>query len=198
MDYALRIYNAAGELVKQLPAPVSSSQAAPSRVVPDAASFVPGAGGVVHFDLGVGSSTMWDGRNEHGELVASGQYTVQLVQRNDGASLSLAYSSVTVLDIPGKGGILEGLAAVPNPAPAGSGDVVVFLFKGAPGTAVRASIYNVAGERVATLDNGGWANSLSLRVTDLKLAPGIYAAVFEAGLPGASAETKILKFCLTR
>jgi flagellar hook assembly protein FlgD len=196
--YALRIYNTAGELVKELPAPVSSSQTAPSRVVPDASSFVPSAGGVIHFDLGTGSSTQWDGRNEQRELVASGQYTAQLVERNDGASLSLAYGSVTVLDIPGKGGILDKMAAVPNPAFAGRDNAVEFLFQGAPGAVVTARIYNVSGELVATLDNGGWANRLNLRFADRKLAPGIYVAVFEAGLPGAGAEKRIVKFCLAR
>jgi hypothetical protein len=73
---------------------------------------------------------------------------------------------------------------------------VEFFFQGVPGAVVTARIYNVSGELVATLDNAGVANSLVLRVADRKLAPGIYVAVFEAGLPGAAAERKIVKFCL--
>jgi hypothetical protein len=193
--YALKIYNAAGELVKVLPAPVSSSQAAPSRVAPDASSFVPGNGGVVHFDLGTGSSTQWDGRNEQGALVASGHYTAQLVERNDGASLSLAYGSVTVLAIPGHGGILENLAMVPDRA-VGQAGSVDFLFAGTPGAVVTARIYSVSGELVATLGNCGYTGKLVLRSADMNLAPGIYAAVIEAGVPGSRTERKIVKFCL--
>jgi hypothetical protein len=131
-------------------------------------------------------------------LVASGQYTAQLVERNDGASLSLAYSSVTVLDAARRGGILDNLAALPDPPLAGLGVVVEFRFKGAPSVLVRAHIYNVAGELVAALDNGGWSNSLSLRATDMKLASGIYIAVFETGPAAEGAEKKIVKFCVAR
>ena len=96
-QFSLKVYNSAGELVRTLVIATFNSGLAPDKLTvgQSAVAFGPNGGQFV-FNVGPGNAT-WDGKNDLGQLVAQGDYTVQLVSQTMGGPYTINQVGVTVL-----------------------------------------------------------------------------------------------------
>jgi flagellar hook assembly protein FlgD len=205
---SIAIYNSAGELVTRLDD--SSVLSTPTAqvtgigfangqstfVLPNASS---GAGGVIlalKEANGTVVSLPWNGRNSQGQEVASGSYTVQLVNQGMASSVILDSKVFTVLDAPGSG--TPKVFTGPNPL--GPADkVLTFAYTLPSGEAASVKLYDAAGELVAggvSAVSSGAPGKLSLKVGNW--AAGIYLAVFEVWDSGSLKSRHLIKVAMSR
>jgi flagellar hook assembly protein FlgD len=154
-EVKVEVYNSAGELVKHFDQPVSGAGNS-TGISLDKTHL--GEGQSLNINYGLGSIP-WDGANDSGQMVQSGEYLVKVTRSMGMGQTDVFSQSVTVLE--GAGNPLSSAQVLPNPS-LGSGPVTIVLAAG-PSTSlkVRAEIYDLAGEKVASLDNGGQASSIS-------------------------------------
>jgi hypothetical protein len=199
--YCLRVFNSAGELVRTLPVPVLGSQNAPSQISTDSKSFVPsgtGASGTsVKFDVGTGV-VAWDGRNDAGQIVSSGNYVVQLAAVNAGTAVPLESVSVSVLDAASAKAVLGSSVIYPNPLLVEQGNRLEIQFATIHGTRVVGKIYNLAGELVVTLTNDQDEGKLIWNIRNHSLASGIYMVALWAQTPWGETERRTMKLVIFR
>jgi flagellar hook assembly protein FlgD len=166
LDVHVEIYDSAGELVRHFTDVAAS--AGSSGVSLSSSDLVPGGSLQIHYGSGSGDLVTWDGSGDNGRQVQSGTYLVKVTRHTGKGQVEVFTSSVTVLQTGADGSLNQ--VIIPNPFPAGG---TLILPLGALSTSrVRADIYDLAGEKVASLDNGGSAGAL---VWDTgRHAPGIY------------------------
>jgi hypothetical protein len=194
----LRIFNSAGEQVRLLAAYAHGGQQ-PSRLIPDSSSIAFGPDGgplnKLSFDLG-GLSVEWDGLNDLGQRVNSGQYTVQLQSGSMGGAPIIASASITVLNADGS--VLGGAVVGPNPLGAGQ-SVVHVRMPGAPtGTLVTGRLYNVAGELIMSAANDMQPDRMSFDLGGRSISSGIYLVAVTAKAPWGQVERKTFKLVVVR
>jgi hypothetical protein len=127
----------------------------------------------------------WDGKNDRGLEVDSGVYSVRVTSEREGGGKVVFARQVQLL----KGQVrrsLEGAHASPNPWASGKGALQIHF---EPQDAwLSASLYSLAGERVAQAGGHGASGSLTLSAPGL--AGGIYLLRLQRG-PGGIANTFI-------
>jgi len=167
---ALEIYNTAGELVRRHGLPSGSQNGTLSKLSAD--SFAAGAEllGIYITQSGVSTSWPWDGRNDQGQMVNSGVYSIQLVQTVGGSRQTVQFKSVTVIRAPDlslPGGVFK---PVPNPVTVDK--PIAIYFDPCPGMQVTLKLYTLAGELVAQTGADGSTGLLVLAASHL--AAGSY------------------------
>ena len=204
----MMIFNSAGELVKSRPLArfgnyLTVNMALGQKVfspVYDAAAatgVVPGTELVIHYERqdGLNYTDTWDGLSDQGIPVESGIYTVQLVYRGSLTDTTIQSYSVQVLSN-GSSPVVKG--ALIGPSPAGMMAIppspTVTLFYPADNRYMgTVTVYSLAGELVAeALGTNGKAV-----IPVAHLASGIYVAVFEKRLYGATLSREVIKFAVT-
>jgi flagellar hook assembly protein FlgD len=167
---ALDVFNSAGERVRHQVLPSASQGATLTKLGSD--SFAAGSQVLQIYvtQNGVATAYPWDGRNDDGEVVNSGTYSILLVQSAVAGS-SVQTMTVAVIKTPGgePGGTFK---AGPNPAAAGV--PLRFGFDPCPGLQVCIDLFNVAGEHVARVSGDGGGGVLTLGAQGL--ASGAYVA----------------------
>ena len=207
---SLAIYNSAGELVRNLPLTTLPSDLIDFTLVDteaiatgDTANGSSGQNGLKMNLRDANGNThpwAWDGRNDKGQPVASGTYTVQLVHTELGAPTTVKSISVTVLQAPNESlqASLGGALVVPAPwRPGGmSGDFALIVYKPLPGKEGVAKCYNLAGELVALgLDAN---NQGQVQIPVSKLASGVYVVDFEITENKAILGRRVLKVVVVK
>jgi hypothetical protein len=195
----VRIFNSAGEQVRLLAAYAYGDQQQPTRLVPDSSSIAFGPDGgplnKLTFDLG-GLSVEWDGLNDLGQRVNSGQYTVQLQSGSMGDAPVIATTSITVLNADGS--VLTGALVGPNPLGSDQ-NVVQVRMPGAPvGTLVTGRLYNVAGELIMSAANDMQPDRMSFDLGGRNIAGGIYLVAVTAKAPWGQVERRTFKLVVVR
>ena len=187
---SLDIYNSAGELVRHYNVPVG--QASFLHMDP---SFVPQPGSALKIDWGsaVGSGISWDGLDSRGQRVSSGTYLVKLTQTTAGAFSTLYSGTVIVLEAPSEP--LQGLLAAPNPIRPGTGMISVRAPALGSGDALKAGLYNLAGELI--LQGAGLGPQLDMPLPP-SLASGVYLLIVEAHTEQGVAGRRTLKVAVAR
>src|SRR5262249_7693412 len=118
--------------------------------------------------FGPGGSVVWDGTNQSGEAVQSGQYVVKVSRSGLGGSDTFS-QSVTVLESPK--GLLNAAVLRPNPLVALASTVGLMVSTRA-GETLEATVFDLVGARVGEFTPGGSAGTLVWHVGGK--APGIY------------------------
>ena len=200
----VQIFNSAGELVRHMLNRAVPSQESeltisgsafvppPQALNPDLRS--PGKGVLIDFDgTGPGGLT-WDGRNDHGEVVASGSYLVQASLQIPGRKALVFSRDVSVLDASPQA-LLDGALLLPNPLRVRGGQLEIRGAAG-PGASqeLTARLYSLDGQFV-TLAQAAPAGQLALRLPR-ELAAGIYLVELSAVDLGGSRHRKLLKMAL--
>ena len=198
----LNIYNSAGEIIRQIKQKkdalgdtVSLSSLGDRLIFTKA-----GENAVIKYGSNIGDYILWDGKNQAGEIVASGIYEVQVVLKNaKSGAISEASKTVTVLR---EGKVyIKDLKAQPNPYTKGNFGIIIFTWQleGPETGEVRIRIYNVAGELVRQLTGD---LGVGMIVWDLKTenrhyaSRGIYIAVMDAKNSEGYKDSKIIKFAI--
>ena len=175
------IYNESGEVVKHLYAYVDDPGKSAvmgvqlsTTVIKPSNNPVGGTPNQLGVILSNGTTILWDGRSDSGTFVQSGQYYVEVhsVDGNGGTTTVTEQISVQAADSPNI------VMAQPNILDATKGITGTTFTAATSGLTLRAYIYTVAGERVATLD--GQAGQSNVYWNASGLASGIYIAVVTA------------------
>ena len=176
----VRIYNEAGELVweKSVTSGVVPEMGQVSlsgdRVSPGTST--PGDDGELRIDLGGVEEVVRDGRDLEGNIVANGEYIVE-VRVQTGEDDIVVTRTVTVLH--GEIGLLTGVVVAPNPAIAVTS--VKITAEGEGITAIRINIYNISGELVRILAAEGDSVRWYLdSAAGEAISDGVYVALVQA------------------
>jgi flagellar hook assembly protein FlgD len=190
LDVKVEIYNSAGELVKHFEAPASTAGASGVSLNQTTVS----SGSTLSINYG-GGSLPWDTTNDSGSAVASGQYLVKVTRVTGKGEVQVFTQSVTVLN--GPTSLLDGAACLPNPAAASDAFLTILLPSGTLSTTeVHAVVFNLAGEKVASLSNQGKA---SIRWDfGPSLSPGVYVIHLSARDAKGNRAVRTLKAAILR
>jgi hypothetical protein len=175
----VRVYDASGKLVRSL-VQASAGPAGDLQV----SSLVFNADGTALLYISAQGLTLaWDGRDDSGEAVVSGDYTVQITVQLPGGGI---YQSQKVVAVSAqRGTALANAHLWPNPA----SDQVTLSCMAPLGTGLRIRLYNLAGEQIFENSTvlGSVPPSLRLRSSSgQSLASGIYIVAIEARTPGSA------------
>jgi flagellar hook assembly protein FlgD len=180
----VEIYNEAGEVIRHLDSVTADAVTLSTGVNISAGTIVPsfqgGMNSAVTITLTGGTTLVWDGRNDAGQFVSSGQYFVE-VTSNDGQGRD---STITKeINVTSRSTNLTGtpVTVYPNPDSVRvNGSVIYFVANGSTGLTLKVKIYTLAGERVLTdipvLPGAGFAK---WDFTNQAMASGLYLADIE-------------------
>ena len=174
----LLVYNSAGEVVRHLTVTGSSggsvtgAQLSSSVLNPgtDPSTGAPQAVAVVFSD---GSSAVWDGRSDSGTYVGDGPYTLEINSTDSQGAQTHIHLSVSVLaDGPAltQARIPPNVLTIANP---------IAWVEGPPGTTIRVTVYDLAGEKVSSVQ--GAAGAGNAQWDSSGLSSGLYLALVETG-----------------
>jgi len=196
-QYALRIYNSAGEMVRQILVTRPAGSTVPWQVAPEPSSaLVTGTGATLSFNLGP-TSVAWNGTAQDGSQLTSGVYTVELVLLTGASDQVLKSTSVTLLR--GKpSAVLGKVYAYPNPAGSGSSGLLTVAMENPYGVEAAGRLYGLSGELVASMDNGANKQALVLDLGRHPLSGGIYIMVVTAKAPWGTVERRSIKVAVLR
>ncbi|HVZ81492.1 MAG TPA: hypothetical protein VHE12_11955, partial [bacterium] len=177
------IYNESGEVIRHLDQSVDDAVTLSTGVSVSSNSFSPSYQGGVNATLTVtlanGTTMVWDGRNDAGRIVSSGQYFI-VVRSNDGQGGDSTVSKEITLFHHGTDLAPGGVAVYPNPNHlATDGWVLKFDATATPGLTLSVRLYTLAGERVDSAQGAAGTSYLAWDLSGKPLASGMYLAHVE-------------------
>jgi hypothetical protein len=159
-------------------------------------SYQGGINSSMTVSLSNGTSLVWDGRNDAGQIVASGQYFVE-VHTNDGQGGETTFvKEVTVFH---HGANLDpgGVAVYPNPNHLSSdGWVLQFDAMVTPNLTLTVRLYTIAGELVNSAQSATGASYLKWDLSTAALASGMYMAEIDMTDPVGATQRTVKKIVL--
>jgi hypothetical protein len=175
--YAIAVYNSSGERVKTL-LPLGSQKAV-SNFSLSTDVFSPDSGmPCLQVVSGATLLACWDGSNEAGSPMESGNYVVVV---SDSSGRMLVEKQVAVIRAPSAGEFK--LLAAPNPLRGGE-QLRLRVEGSGQGSSVEIELFSLAGERVWNSSLAGENGSIRISAPLAGLAPGTY--VFSAARRGPS------------
>jgi len=196
----ITIYNSAGEAVRHLTAEtsgprdlVTSVTLSTTTIQPSYGPPKPGSVPEVGIVLSDGTTKTWDGRNDDGAIVTTGQYFVEVKCEDGKGGETVVTREISVMaDSTDSGEVVAG----PNPVLEGEAGTK-FMVRGGSSNTLRASIYNVAGELVRKVEGASGAGEVWWGTEGV--ASGLYIAVVEVIRPGRGViDRKIKKVMVMR
>jgi hypothetical protein len=194
----LLVYNAAGEVVKHLFAVSDdtgqtggdSLQLSSNILQPGTSG--PGVPNTLTLRIGNGTTLVWNGTNDSGDFVASGQYFLEIHTTGGNGGETTVVKQVTVNDRDAGDG-LGAVTARPNVLKISSGSAMVtFHCDSSQSLTLFVSIYTVSGELVEKTSGSTGTNQAFWNAADF--ASGTYLGVVEVeGTNGNGSERRILK-----
>jgi flagellar hook assembly protein FlgD len=143
--------------------------------------------------LGGAGEVTWDGRDSSGNVVANGEYLVEVRVAVDGDE-TLITRTVTVLH--GELALIGEVVVSPNPVLGGES---VMISVGGPEVAeIRVGIYNISGELVRKLSSAGKSVSWDLQAGGQQAAAGVYVGVVSAIDSGGAVDQKLVRIVVLR
>jgi hypothetical protein len=196
----LKIFNSAGEIVRVIrenKAVSTDLSLADDEIlgIPDDGSTVP-----VKYNA-AGDSIPWDGKNDQGKVVSSGNYELQVTVKT--LQGTVVNASKTVIVLRQDKTYLDKLSVYPNPyeaSTAAPGVTFAWTFKttGETGTAV-IRVYNVAGELVKMIkaDLAAMSATWDLRTEDNEhISRGFYVVILTAKNAAGYGDNKSTKMAV--
>jgi len=172
----VNVYNEAGEVVSHLYATVATanSQALSAQISGDTLSLGGGGGtaSVITLTLTNGVSLSWDGHSDNGNWVSDGRYFIEVYTVNGAQSQAQAFP----VNVRGGGGA-GGFFAEPNRLDSNQ-TVTEFRATSTTPLTVEARVYDIAGERLTTVQGAAGSNAASWNSAGF--ASGLYLAELEA------------------
>lgn len=192
---SITVYNSSGETIKKIftnQQPVNGSL----KLSIDDVLPITDSGSKISFKYGEGltDTVVWDGLNEFGKAVTSGNYEIKVTYVSPEGASSFAAKSVVIIN--GSKADPGTVKAFPNPAITGKGRSIKFTWERPGQGNVIIRVYDVAGQKVKELSGDFAAGTIAWNF-ERELPPGMYVAVVEASsTEGYTGRSKV-KFCLT-
>jgi flagellar hook assembly protein FlgD len=177
------IYNSAGELIKNLDSFTGDAVTLASAVNLSSSTVAPsyqgGVNSAVTVTLTDGTTLVWNGRDDSGQIVTSGQYFL-VVTSNDGQGgdstvtkdIHVFHNGLSLLGSP--------VIVYPNPdSMRVNGSQVNFLVNSPNPMTLKINIYTIAGEKVDHIDGQPGENPVVWDFSGRGLASGVYLADIE-------------------
>ena len=176
------VYNSVGEVVRHLYsytddpglATVNGVQLSTDVIKP---SYAPAAGvpSELTISLGNGTTLVWDGRNDTGSFVQTGEYFLEIHSTDGTGGNATVTKEVSVQE--GNTG-LKDVVLEPNLVDLSKGSgAVTFMGPQGVNLTLRASVYTLAGELVTVVDGTPGTGTIGWSASGL--ASGLYLAVVE-------------------
>jgi flagellar hook assembly protein FlgD len=202
---SLKIYNEAGEAVKTLYLYTSNPVAGTANQLQLSASSIEPTSGPVtgsipaQLTIGInnGTTIVWDGTQDNGGVVPSGQYFIEASEQNGTGGETIMTAHVMVVSDTANAG-MGNILAEPNLLNGVTGYQVTFS-SAVPGLTLDYRVYDAAGELVIGKMPGDGAGSSSAHWDATGKASGLYFAVVDAiNAQGGQIGYKILKIVVVR
>jgi len=200
---SILIYNEVGEVVRHLysyvddpgQGTIDGVQLSTSVFRP---SYAPSAGAPSQLNITMsnGTTVVWDGRNDGGTIVQSGQYFVEIHSYDGQGGETQLTQRVSVQggDRTNGAGTVTARPNLINPVQAGP---ITFVSDALVSMTLRVSLYTMAGELVRIIDGPSGQNTASW--DGLYVASGTYLAVVESrDVQGGLANKQVLKIQIIR
>jgi hypothetical protein len=189
-EVKVEVYNSAGELVKHFDQSVSGTGSS-TGISLDKTHLTEGQNLNINYGLG---SIPWNGTNDAGQMVQSGEYLVKVTRSTGMGQTEVFSQSVTVVN--GVSNSLSTALVGPNPAQASDGKVSIYLDPSTPNTTqVRGIVYSLTGELVAQISNQGHPSRLEWMLSGRE-ASGIYFVRLQAREASGTKTSRTLKVFL--
>lgn len=194
----LAIYSSSGEKVREIPLPANLAL---NRISLDSPVLAvggddPAALGKMKLELRSASGSYlsgWDGKNDAGQFVSSGMYSIVLLSRQGSAETRIESKTVQILQVP-SADLASRAHAWLNPLPA-SEKAITISYPALAGEAC-ARLYNLAGEMVAAGNDPRGAGLLVIPFS--QLSGGVYFVNFEMKSGPRVVGRRIIKISLVR
>jgi flagellar hook assembly protein FlgD len=198
----VNIYNQAGEVVRHLAATVDDAVTLTNNLTVSSGTVAPsyqgGPNSTVFITLGDGTQLTWDGRNDNGQIVSSGQYFVE-IRTNDGmGGDSQVTKQITVIHQD----LTLGSALVtvyPNPLSVRvDGNKVNFVPNAPVPVTLAVRVYTMAGELVQEVRGNLGDTLVTWDFSNNPLASGLYLLVIESRDAQGGLQRQITKLAIFR
>jgi len=198
----VNIYNGAGEIIRHLSQTMADAIDLSVKPSLSSETFSPsyqgGANSSVLLTLPDGTSAVWDGRNDAGQIVGNGEYFVEM-RGNDGQGLDTTWTSPVKIFNRSLEMANGPILVFPNPDnTVANGTVVTFQAAGYPAVTLKVSVYDLAGELIQTLRSAPGAGTLTWDFSGLNLASGLYPTLIEATDSLGGVKRQITKLAILR
>jgi len=161
-EVAITVYDGSGEAVRHLYALVEDPSSLVTNVFvseemisPNYWGTQPGVVSETAVVLSTGVQVVWDGRSDSGAIVANGQYYIEVRSRDGSGGEIVVVKEVAVLGNPTA---YEKAVVAPNVL---KGDLKVATVRTQNPLVLKATVYNVAGEKVAVVRSAGATGQVS-------------------------------------
>jgi len=198
----VNIYNESGEIIRHLDSMVADAVTITKSLTLSSSTISPsyqgGPNSTTNITLADGTILTWDGRNDQGQIVSSGQYFIE-VRSNDGQGGDATITKQISVIHQGLA-VGSGLVTVyPNPlSERVNGSIINFAPNSSTPVSLKIRVYTLAGELVQKdLQSNLGDAVLTWDFTGKGVASGLYLAVIEVrdGLGGLQRQiTKIAIF----
>lgn len=197
------IFNSAGELVRTLKQNKDMNNTSISLKVGDKGVVVLEKGGNninITYGTGLTDYMSWDGLNDHGIAVTSGNYEVQVNVVTDQGRSTVVSKTITIISE--NAPYIGYVSILPNPYVGSESQTKQIKFAWVPGQetgSMNVTVYNVIGEKVKSFDaplQTGYVLWDLKTGDDSKAANGYYAVVFQSKNSAGRLDRKTLKLAI--
>jgi uncharacterized repeat protein (TIGR01451 family) len=197
---AVLIYNESGEIIRHLDQFMDDAVTLSTGVSVSSTSFSPSYQGGVNstetITLNSGTTVVWDGRNDAGQIVSSGQYFI-VVRSNDGQGSDSTVSKEITLFHHGTDLAPGGVNIYPNPNHLSKdGWVLTFDATANPNLTLTVRLYTIAGELVDSVQSAPGSSFLQWDLSGKGLASGLYLAEIDMADPMGASQRTVKKIIL--
>jgi hypothetical protein len=197
------VYNETGEVVKHLyavtddPGPQGATgvQLSTKVIAPTNGNSSSGVPSQLYIILNNGTTVIWDGRGDNGNLVNNGQYLIEVDTVDGKGGSSVVTQQVSVLS--GNRGNVGNIQAEPNVLTRATGYTTTIVDSSGLGLTLTEHLYTMAGELIPQKSSTGIQGSGQVSLDLSGLASGLYIAVVDgAGANGGVVDHQILKIAV--
>ncbi len=196
------IYNGAGEAIRHLDQFTSDAVTLETNVNLSrgliSPSYQGGVNSTVTISLSDGTSLVWDGKSDNGQIVTNGKYFI-MVTSNDGQGGDSAVTKEVTVFHKGLNIAPGGVVVYPNPeSDRVDGSQVNFATNSTTPLTLKVNIYTVAGELVQRVEGLPGTGQLTWNFSSLGLASGLYLADIEIYDPTGAMQRQTSKIVIVR
>lgn len=199
-NIAVEIYNSAGEIVRHLDQFTSDAVTLETSVNVSNPIFSPsyqaGPNATTTISLSDGTSLVWDGKGDNGQIVTNGKYFIVVTSNNGQGGDAVVTKEVSVLRnglniVPG------GILIYPNPESGRvNGSQINFAAPSTPSLTLKVNIYTIAGELVQRVEGQPGTSQLTWNFSGMGLASGLYLADIEIYDPTGAMQRQVSKIVI--
>jgi hypothetical protein len=194
------VYNSAGEVIRHLEQFTSDAVTLATSLSLSSSTISPsyqgGLNSTTSINLSDGTSLVWDGKSDSGQIVTNGQYFISVTSNDGQGGNYVVTKEVTVLH-KGLNIAPGGVLVYPNPESNRiNGSQINFAANSNIPLTLNVNIYTIAGELVQRVEGQPGTSQLTWNFSSLSLASGLYLADIEIYDPTGAVQRQVSKIVI--